>query len=216
MDRDIVIIGAGGFGKEVLDVLEASGLGDMFAGFVDDDEKLWGKRIRGHTVLGSMDWFVSGGGSCRCIIGIGDAAIRKKIAERLKEAGFGFVNAIHPNVVYTDYVSFGEGVFIGAGCVLTNEIKVGNHVLLNLNVTVGHDTVIGDYTCIQPGCNISGFNEIGEAVYIGTGACTIDYIKIGRGSIIGAGAAVVRDIPENVVAVGIPARVIREIEEKEK
>jgi sugar O-acyltransferase (sialic acid O-acetyltransferase NeuD family) len=116
----------------------------------------------------------------------------------------------------TEFVTLGEGVIICAGCILTNQITIGNHVIINLDVTIGHDSIIEDFCTLSPGVHISGRNKIGEGANVGTGAVTIQGIVIGRWSIIGAGAVVAQDIPDKVVAVGVPAKPIKQVEEPRK
>jgi len=210
----IVIVGAGGFARETLDVFEASNKESEkwdIKGFVDDNPRLQGTVLRGYPVLGGVDWLATNGKDLKAVIAIADTKTRKKIAEKLEAAGVGFCTIIHPNVVMTPHVTVGKGCIICAGCILTNNIKIGNHVILNLDITVGHDTVVGDYSTLSPGIHVSGINTIGEGVFMGTGAVTIQDLTIGEWSVIGAGAVVLKDIPPRVVAVGVPAKEIKKI-----
>jgi sugar O-acyltransferase (sialic acid O-acetyltransferase NeuD family) len=109
----------------------------------------------------------------------------------------------------SEFIELGEGVIICAGTILTVNIKIGNHVIINLNCTIGHDTIIEDYCSMMPTVKINGNNHLHKGVYVGTGATFIHQVTIGAWSTIGAGAVVVKDIPENVIAVGIPAKVIK-------
>jgi len=215
--QSIVILGAGGFGREVLDILIAQNKVSKqwrILGFIDKNPKLKGRILNGYPVLGSFDWFSKvSTKKIQAICAIGENASRQKVVEKAKSIGLEFANVIHPTVAMTDFVTLGEGVVICAGCILTNQITIGNHTIINLDVTIGHDTIIGDFCTLSPGVHISGRNKILEGAYIGTGVVTIQGITIGRWSIIGAGAVVAKNIPDKVVAVGIPAKPIKEIED---
>lgn len=214
--QKVVIIGASGFGREVLDIFLAENKVSPkweILGFIDEDPRLKGKVINDYPVLGSFDWFEKiDTDDVRVIVAIGDNKVRKKVVNKAKSLNLKFCNAIHPNAIMTPFTSLGEGVIITAGVILTNQIKIGNHVIINLNATVGHDVVIEDFVNINPGVHINGNNRIKEGAYIGSGAVTIQNITIGRWSIIGAGAVVIEDIPEKVVAVGVPAKPIKSLE----
>jgi sugar O-acyltransferase (sialic acid O-acetyltransferase NeuD family) len=218
--QSIVILGAGGFGREVLDIIIAQNRVSKrwkILGFVDENLELKGKMLNGYPVLGSFDWFSKIDlKEIRVVCAIGDNISKKKVVEKAKGLGLRFANVVHPSVIMTEFVTLGEGVIICAGCILTNQITIGNHVIINLDVTIGHDSIIEDFCTLSPGVHISGRNKIGEGANVGTGAVTIQGIVIGRWSIIGAGAVVAQDIPDKVVAVGVPAKPIKQIEEPRK
>jgi len=218
--QSIVILGAGGFGREVLDIIIAQNKVSKrwkMLGFVDENPELKGKVLNGYPVLGSFDWFSKIDlKEIRVVCAIGDNISKKKVVEKAKGVGLRFANVVHPSVIMTEFVTLGEGVIICAGCILTNQITIGNHVIINLDVTIGHDSIIEDFCTLSPGVHISGRNKIGEGANVGTGAVTIQGIVIGRWSIIGAGAVVAQDIPDKVVAVGVPAKPIKQVEEPRK
>jgi sugar O-acyltransferase (sialic acid O-acetyltransferase NeuD family) len=218
--QSIVILGAGGFGREVLDIIIAQNKVSKrweILGFVDENTELKGKVLNGYPVLGSFDWFSKIDlKEIRVVCAIGDNISKKKVVEKAKGVGLRFANVVHPSVIMTEFVTLGEGVIICAGCILTNQITIGNHVIINLDVTIGHDSIIEDFCTLSPGVHISGRNKIGEGANVGTGAVTIQGIVIGRWSIIGAGAVVAQDIPDKVVAVGVPAKPIKQVEDTQK
>jgi len=219
MKQKVVIIGAGGFGREVLDIFEADNEkcnAWEILGFIDDNPHIQGQRIRGYPVLGGVDWFSkSEAESVKAVIAVGENKLRRKIAQKAMSYGAKFCNIIHPSVIMTPHIKLGKGIIIAAGCIFTNNITIQDHVIINLDVTVGHDTVIESFVNLNPGVHINGNNKMLEGAYIGSGAVTVQNITVGKWSIVGAGAVVVRDIPEKVVAVGIPAKPIRPIEEAE-
>lgn len=216
MRQGVVITGASDFGREILDVFEADNEKRKaweILGFIDDDPRLCGQRIRGYPVLGGVDWFSKPEAEdVRTVIAVGDNRVRRKIAEKAANCGANFCNIIHPSVIMTRHVDLKEGVIIAAGCIFTNNIIIQDHVIINLDVTVGHDTIVERFVNLNPGVHINGNNKILEGAYLGSGAVTIQNVTIGKWSIVGAGAVVVKDIPERVVAVGVPARPVRQID----
>ena len=213
----IVILGAGGLAREVLDIFLACNAVksqyDML-GFIDDNPAMHGKELNGYPVLGDFGWFeTTDATSIRLISATGNPVTRSKMVQKAVSRGLEFCNVIHPTAVVTPFVTLGSGVVIAAGCVFTNQIKIGNHVYMNLDCTVGHDCIIEDYCNINPGVHISGNVHIKPGCDIGTGAAIVQGVTIGQWSIVGAGAVVVGDIPANVTAVGVPAKVIKMREE---
>lgn len=213
--KSVVIIGAGGFGREVLEIFKDQNKKKKqwnILGFIDDNKNFHGKIINKIPVLGGLDWFKEHN-DVGCVCAIGTSEVRKEIVGKLQKMNVIFYNAIHPSVIMSEFIELGEDVIIGAGTILTVNIKIGNHVIINLNCIVGHDTVIEDYCSIQPTVAINGYNHLSEGVYVGTGATFIHEQSVGAWSIIGAGSVVVRSIPEGVIAVGVPSKVIKHREE---
>jgi sugar O-acyltransferase (sialic acid O-acetyltransferase NeuD family) len=211
--KSVVIVGAGGFGREVLEIFKDQNRISRswnILGFVDENKQLQEKTLNGYPVLGGLDWLREHNNpTLGCVVAIGTCETRKQVVERLQEIGANFYDAIHPSVIMSDSVKMGTDVIICAGSVLTVNIKIGDHVHINLNSTIGHDTVIGSYCTINPIVAINGNNHLGEGVYVGTGATFIQEVSIGSWSTIGAGAVVIGDIPEKVTAVGVPAKVVK-------
>ena len=216
MPKQILIYGAGGFAREVKDVVdaveEARG-GIRCAGFLDDVSGNHGKVLNGIPILGGEEKVPEWKDRAEFFIGIGVPSIKRKVAEKVERLGGKFDILYHPTVVKSRFVEFGEGTIVTAGVILTNQIRIGRQVILNLGVTVGHDCVLEDYVTVAPGVYISGNVHIGEGTDIGTGVSIIQGLKIGRWSIVGAGSVVTKDIPDNCTAVGVPARVIKTREE---
>ncbi len=122
-----------------------------------------------------------------------------------------YSSLIHPSSVCALTVHLGSGVHISPLSIIAPYAKLGDFTVINRNVSIGHHTVIGDFVTFNPGTNIAGCCHVGNGVSVGTGATILDSIKIGAGSIIGAGSVVTKDIPENVIAYGVPAKIIRYI-----
>lgn len=210
MTQELVIIGAGGHARELADVVDAciqSGQDLKLLGFLDDDSSTHGNELCGHRVLGPAAWIRSNS-NVRVILGIGSPQSKRAVVEQLADHPIRYQTLIHPRAEVTRWVKFGEGVVITAGCVVTNEIELGDHVHLNRLSTVGHDCVVERYAHIAPGAVVSGNVQVGVGCDVGSKACIIQNIRVGSWSVIGAGAVVISDVPANVTAVGVPARVV--------
>jgi sugar O-acyltransferase (sialic acid O-acetyltransferase NeuD family) len=213
--KSVVIVGAGGFGREVLEIFKdnnkESDIWDIL-GFIDDNRELEDKLINGYPVLGGLDWLKKHGvDGYGCVCAVGTSGMRKEVVQRLDKISVNYVNAIHPSVIMSDSVHLGHDVIICAGSILTVNIKIGDHVHINLNSTVGHDAVIEPFCTISPAVSINGHNRLGEGVFVGTGAVFNQEVSVGDWTTVGAGAVVVGDIPERVVAVGVPAKPVKKI-----
>jgi sugar O-acyltransferase (sialic acid O-acetyltransferase NeuD family) len=211
--KKIVIVGAGGFGREVkmlIDQINFNKKQYEFIGFYDDNiEK--GTIINGFKVFGPISELDQIDYNLEVIISIADPIIKKNIHETLNTNRYlNFPSLIHPNVLIgSDEVIIGNGCIICASNIITVNISIGNFVILNLGCTVGHDTRIGDYCSFMPAVNISGEVIIENSVYVGTGAKIINLLTIGNSTIVGAGAVVSKSLPEKCTALGIPAKPIK-------
>jgi len=208
--KDIVIIGAGGFGREVAWLIEdINKVNEQWniVGFVDDNESIQGTDINGYKVVGNIEWLKSQ--KLNVVNAIGDPIVKKKVIGRLKDSENMYPVLIHPSVIYSRQASFGEGSIVCAANIITTNIEIGKHVIINLDCTIGHDAVLGNYTTVLPSVNVSGFVETEECVSIGTGSAVIQGVKIGENTVIGAGSVVVKDLPANCTAVGAPAKPIK-------
>lgn len=211
---DLVIIGVGGWGRGVHNIMEAANEASSswnFLGFLESDITMHGQEVHGYPVLGGLEW-LRGRPQVAVSVGIGNSAARRKVTQALHpQYPNPFATVIHPRAWIGNRVSIGEGTVIHANCIITTDLRVGAHVVLNLNSSLTHDDIIEDYVTIQPGVAISGSVHVGEGTEIGTGSSVIQGVRIGAWSRIGAGAAVIRDIPSHVTAVGVPAKPVKEL-----
>lgn len=210
--KEIVIIGAGDFGKEIAWLIEDINIKEnkySIIGYVDDNPETIGKELNGYKVIGDINYLneISKTKDIYAVISVQSSRIKKKIVDKLPNVKW--ETLIHPNALVTRTVEIGEGSVITAGNIISNNVSIGKHCLLNLSCTVGHDNIIEDFVGVMPGCNFSGFTTLKEGCYIGTGVKIIPSKTIGRDSIIGAGAVVTKDIPDNCTAVGSPAKPIK-------
>lgn len=210
--KNIAIVGAGGFGREVkliIDEINKVEPAYNFIGYYDDGIAN-GTLINGSPLLGTLEDLQNVTGPLSVAVAIGTPEIKKNIIQNLTNTQISFPNIIHPTaIIGTDEVMMGKGIIICAYSVITCNIQIKDFVILNLMCTVGHDTTIHQYSSFMPSVNISGEVTIGEAVYVGTGAKIINQLEIGTGTIIGAGAVVSKTLPPNCTAVGIPAKAIK-------
>lgn len=210
---DIVIVGAGGFGREVkfiIDRINSIKKTYNLLGFYDDNTDL-PDEINGVPFLGDLESLISAKNPMSVVLGLGDPTIKNKVVTRLMASdSLSFPNIIDPNaVIGHDAINIGKGNVICSGVIMTCNIDIKDFVTLNLSCTVGHDTVINDFSSFMPSVNISGEVLIEKGVYVGTGAKIINLLSIGEHTIVGAGAVVAKSLPANCTAVGIPAKPIK-------
>lgn len=204
--KPLVIIGAGGFGREVLDVVEAQGPDAFrFLGFLDDgapDPALLSARSA--ALLGPVAALANI--EAEYLIAIADPDVRRNIDAFATSLGRHAPVVVHPSATIGSLVDLSAGTVICAHASLTTTIKIGRHCHINLNATIGHDTIVGDYVTVFPGCTISGDVHVESGVTLGTNSSIIQGRRVGANTTVGAGAAVIRDIGANLTAVGVPAR----------
>jgi sugar O-acyltransferase (sialic acid O-acetyltransferase NeuD family) len=214
MNNELVIIGAGGFGREtslLVEEINQAARGDNWnlLGFIDEDQALWGKALRGYPVIGGWEALAELPRVVKMICVVGEPVAKRKMVEKALAMGREFASLIHPEVKLAGDIELGRGVLINKGCLLTTKIYIGDHVSVNPGCGIGHDAVIGAFTTMMWRVNISGNVIIGEGCLLGTGATVLQGLSVGSNTIIGAGAVVTKDITENCTAVGIPAQVIK-------
>lgn len=211
--RPLYIIGAGGFGREVAWLIErinADTLTWDFKGFIDDDSILWNTTVGGYQVHGGHEYLEKQTTDLWIVMAIGNSKVRRTAIERLIPFNhIHYATLIDPSVKNSDRVAIGEGSIICAGTIITTDVVIGSHCIINLNCVIGHDAILGSFATLYPSVNASGAVSIGETTEVGTGSAIIQGIAIGANSIIGANSTVVRDIEDDVTAVGSPAKVIK-------
>lgn len=210
--RETVIVGAGGQGRELLDLVEVlarAGSGHRFVGFVDEGRPDLGLlAARGAVLLDGVDDPRASGADF--VVGIGDPTVRAAVDRRLQEGGRVVTDLVHPNSTLGSELRSGDGLVVCALVSVTTNVRLGRHVHLNPGATIGHDCDLGDHVSVYPNATISGAVTLGDRVTVGAGSVIIQGLTIGEGTIVGAGAVVTRDLPAGVVAVGSPARPVRD------
>lgn len=204
MTTGVVILGGGGHAKVVIESLRAAG--HKVAAVIDADPTP--RQVAGVPVVGddSVLSRLRGEGLTQAFVAIGDNALRFKLARGLREQGFELVKAIHPSAVVSPSAQLGVGVAIMAGAVINAETQVGDLVIINTGAVVDHDCRLGAACHLGPASALAGGVRIGERAFLGVGVRAIPNITVGADTIVGAGAVILRDLPDAVVAFGVPAR----------
>jgi UDP-perosamine 4-acetyltransferase len=206
---DILIIGAGGHGKVVLDILRAAG-NHRPIGFLDADPAVSGSNVLGLEVLGKVNLLPKLKSKARgAIVAIGDNRARASYAQILRQQGFELVSAIHPRAIVSQTAKLGASVVVAAGAVVGTDAQLDDYVIVNTSAIVDHECRVGPAAHICPGAALAGRVTIGEAAFVGLGSRIIQCLSVGRHAIVGAGAVVIEDVPEYATVVGVPARVIK-------
>ena len=198
------IIGAGGFGRETLNIYRDSGRESDVAGFLEEHCAEPGRLVNGKPV---QDWSTLRAlpRDAKLIAAIG-AAARGRLIDEATRHGYAFDTICHPSVRLSPWVTVRTGSIVCANVIMTTQVEIGPHAIVNLACTIGHDVMIGRCTTLSPGVHVSGRVTIGDDVFIGTGAVIVERLTIGKGAIIGAGAVVTKNVEPGVTAVGVPAR----------
>jgi acetyltransferase EpsM len=202
------VVGLGGQARVVASIARAAG--HAIAGFLDAlEEPEPGQSIGGITVAGGLS-FLRRLDRPSVALAVGDNVTRGRIAETIRQINPGavLVSPIHPRSSRESDVSLGSQVTLCLQSVLCTEVQVGDGVLVNTGAIVDHEGVLGDYCHIGPGARLAGRVHVGEFTQIGIGATVIEKVRIGHHVMVGAGAVVLRDLPDQVTAVGVPARII--------
>jgi sugar O-acyltransferase (sialic acid O-acetyltransferase NeuD family) len=212
-----LIVGAGGHGRVVLDILLACQ--DEVIGFLDNNPALRGRRVDGVSVLGSvqdLETVWERAGATGVVIAIGDNGARLGIAREVDRLGITLLNAIHPSANLASSATIGRNVVICAGAVLCAHCQAGDSVILNTGCIIDYQTMIGEGVHICPGVRIAARAKIESGSFVGTGATIVPNVTIGYDAIVGAGAVVLEDIEPMSTVVGVPARPVKRISSAEE
>ncbi len=204
--RDIVIVGAGGFAKEILQYAQdlcAADAGYRVKGFLDRDRSRHGTTHAGYPVLGAEDSYAPAAGDI-FLLALGTAEAKKRAVAILQEQGAEFLTLVHPQAYVAPSARVGTGAVICPFAYVGPDAIVEEFVLVNLYASCGHDTRIGRYAILGPYACTNGHVTIEEAVFLATHATVTVGKRVGRGSIVAAGGVVVRDVPPGVLAAGNP------------
>lgn len=207
----IVLWGASGHACVIVDILSLAKRHEL-VGFLDEarpDRR--GEIFCGKPILGGREEWprLLAAGVNQMIVAIGQCAVRLHCATAAGAAGFTFAQAIHPSAVVAGGVRIGPGTVIMAGAVVNPETTIGAHTVVNTGASVDHHCMLEDGVHVSPGAHLAGGVSVGEGSWIGIGAIIKEKIRVGRNAVIGAGSVVLRDIPDDVVAWGSPARVMK-------
>lgn len=204
----VILVGAGGFGREVLGWVRQSQLwgGDAtFEGFLDSDHH----ALRNHPIAGSIvgrpeDFAIRE--SDRFICAIGTPSVKLRVCLDLRARGATFVNLLHPAAVIGDRVTFGVGCVVCPGAVVTSDVAIGDFVTLNVSASVGHDVRLGDGCTLSGHADVTGGCTVGQGVFLGSHASILPGVTLGDRSVVGAGSVAYRSVPAGATVFGVPAR----------
>jgi sugar O-acyltransferase (sialic acid O-acetyltransferase NeuD family) len=210
MKRDLYIVGAGGFGREVFAwLMELPGAGQewVFKGFLDDNLAALDGFTYPIGVVSSVTGFKPGPNDS-FVCGIGSVGAKRHACAPLIGAGAHFLTVVHPTAVMGPNVILGDGVVLCPRVTLTCDIEVGAMAMINCHSTVGHDAKVGAWSTMSAHCDLTGHTSLGEGAFLGSGARVIPNKSVGSGAMVGAGSVVIKSVPEGVKVFGNPAREI--------
>ena len=222
MTKKIVLIGAGGFGREVASIIQVLNMAAdhrnwehpyELLGFLDDsDEFHEGMLINGLPWLGKKEWILDHKDEVVCNCTIATPKVKRKIQEELTAQGVEFETIVAWGGYIADYTKIGKGCVFYGGVTIAVNCEIGDGVLMNQDVTIGHDSTIGDYTIIMPTTGVSGKCHIGSEVFIGGHAFFIPGRKVGDGATVAAGSIVFSNVKAGTTVLGNPAKRMKAIE----
>lgn len=205
--RKLAILGAGPFAEEIADLVAETEQYELVAFIEGIDRERCRRPLSGLPVL----WIDDAGklaDSCVAVCAVGtpkrDGFIQQAVAHGLR-----FATLVHPSACIFATATLGAGTIVSAAGVIAAHASLGQHVIVNRGCLIGHHTTVGDFATISPGANIAGGARIGDRCYVGMGAIVLDKVAIGSGAVVGAGAVVTRDVPERVLVMGVPGRVVK-------
>ena len=210
--KNIVLIGGGNQAHYTIDIIEKEGKYNI-VGIIDSVHEVGSDRF-GYKILGRQEnisqlieeYNIEGG-----VISIGDNWSRYYVYNQILELAptFKFVNAIHPSVIIGNNVKLGVGIVVMAGCIFNPKSQIGNFTFFATGAQVEHDCQIGDFASISAGSVTGGYVKLGKFSAITLGVTVVDRLEIGENTVVGSGSLVTKSLPDNVLAYGFPAKVIR-------
>lgn len=202
MNGELVIVGAGGHGRELFDATRHTW---NVIGFVDNHPEHPDRIDRlGSVILGDVSWLESH--PTTYALGVGTSSVRRALSARLDAAGCTPATVLHPGATVGPDVRLGVGVVLYDRCTITTNVTIGDHTHLNVGCAVQHDSVIGEFVQFSPGVFVNGDCVIGNDAFLGTGAIVTRGCTVGDGARVGAGAVVRDDVEQGATVVGVPAR----------
>jgi sugar O-acyltransferase, sialic acid O-acetyltransferase NeuD family len=211
--KEIVVIGAGDFGKEVAWLIEdinKKAPTYIILGFLDDDTDKIGKQLNGYECLGPVSSLIElnkNHHAC-AVVAMQDSDIRRQIVKMFPEFD-SWETLIHPTANISASSKIGKGCIVCANNNISVNTAIGDQVIMNLSVTMGHDCEVADYVSIMSGTVVSGHVTLGDGAYLGSNSTVVPGKKVGNHSRVGAGSVVIRNVKDHLSVMGVPAKVIR-------
>lgn len=204
---EVLVLGAGGHAKVLIDALQLSGR--RIRGALEADPSLWGTTLLGVPIVGGDDTILSyDSEEVELVNALGSThstAARRKLFETWKTNGYRFANVIHPTAILSKYCQLGEGVQIMAAAVLNASTNVGDNSIINTAAVLEHDCIVGAHCHIAPSATLSGCVEVKQGSHVGLGARVLQNLTLGEACLVGAGAVVLHSVERGQLVVGVPA-----------
>jgi len=206
---NIIIVGAGGFGREVYLWAKDSFSKDQYKikGFLDDNPKILNNYNMDIGIIGDLDGYEIKKQD-RFVFAIGDIDVKKYLVTKLKEKGAKFLTLIHPTAIVANTAKIGQGVIICPFVTVSDYVQLGDFVMMNIYSSCGHDAKVGDYCILSPYATLNGFVILEDEVFLGTHTTVIPGKRVGYRSKISANSVVMRDVPPNKIVFGVPGKPI--------
>ena len=203
--KQLVIIGAGGFGREMLAWARQAVVPFAVKGFIDDNLRALDRFPKNVPILGRVEDYEPGADEV-FVCAMGRVEIKRKCVELIRARGGIFTSVIHATAVIGENVVLGEGVILCPHAVVGSDAQLGDFVSVNLHSTVAHDAVVGRWSQLHCHVDVTGGVVLGESVLVGSHASILPGVKVGDGAVVGAGSIVMRDVAAGVTVYGVPAR----------
>lgn len=206
---NIIIVGAGGFGREVYLWAKDSFSQDQYKikGFLEDNPKILDNYDMDVGIIGNLNSYEIKNKD-RFLFAIGDIDTKKHIVVNLKKKGAQFLTLVHPTAIVVNTVKIGEGVIICPYCLVSDNVLLDDFVMMNTYASCGHDVKVGKYSILSPYAALNGFVTLEDEVFLGTHSAVISYKKVGYKSKISANSVVMRDVATNKIVFGVPGKAI--------
>jgi UDP-perosamine 4-acetyltransferase len=209
--RRVVVIGAGGHAKVVIEAIRASG-GVEIAGLVDPSSTI--RYLLGVPVLGGDEILpeLRAQGLDAAVVALGGNALRERVGSRIENLGFTLINVVHPSALVSPSVRLGNGVVVMAHAVVGTETTIGDLAIVNTGAILDHDNRLGSGAHVAPGCALAGNVWVGARTLVGVGSAVRPGIRIGADAVVGAGSSVVTNVSDGATVAGAPAKPLRKVE----
>ena len=207
-ETNVFIYGTGGHSLVVSEILKLQGINIAF--YMDRKESITTDKFLDKPLISEEEFFNSQQHKIQnAVIAVGNSQIREKITQKLEKHGIKLFTAIHPSAIISPTATIGAGSVICAGAIIGTKVTLGKNVIINTKASIDHECILENYVQVAPGAVLCGNVQVGSHTFIGAGSSIKENLSIGEHSVIAMGAAVIKDIPDQVLCAGIPAKIVR-------